>query len=90
MELTPRDRAILDFEATWWSEPTPKEQVILERFELSAARYYEVLNEILESDAASEYAPLVVRRLRRLRDRRQRARAEQLDRAAGAGEPVTP
>jgi hypothetical protein len=76
MPLTERDRAILDFERTWWSEPGPKEQAIRSRFDLSATRYYEILNELLERDDAMTYDPLVVRRLRRLRDRRRRARFE--------------
>ncbi|WP_208027620.1 MULTISPECIES: DUF3263 domain-containing protein [Rhabdothermincola] len=76
MELTDRDRAILDFERSWWSESGPKEALIREKFELSATRYYQILNELLESDAAYDYDPLVVRRLRRLRDRRRRARHE--------------
>ena len=66
MELTERDRAILDFERSWWTESGPKEAAIRERFELSATRYYEILNELLESDEAYAYDPLVVRRLRRL------------------------
>lgn len=76
MELTQRDCAILDFESSWWAESGPKEQLILDRFELSATRYYQILNELLEMSAAYEYNPLVVRRLRRLRDRRRRARHE--------------
>jgi hypothetical protein len=75
-ELTDRDQAIIDFERSWWNESGPKEALIRERFELSAARYYQILNELLESTAAYEYDPLVVRRLRRLRDRRRRARHE--------------
>ena len=74
--LSERDRAILDFERTWWAEPGPKETAIQERFELSATRYHELLNEILDDDAALEYDELVVRRLRRLRERRRRARTE--------------
>jgi hypothetical protein len=38
MELTERDRAILDFERSWWHETGPKETLIQERFELSASR----------------------------------------------------
>ena len=76
MALTDRDRAILDFERSWWSEPGPKETAIRERFELSPTRYYELLNEMLETDEAMDYDPLVVRRLRRLRDRRRRQRFE--------------
>ena len=82
MELTDRDRAILDFERSWWHESGPKETLIQERFELSASRYYEILNELLESTEAYEYDPLGVRRLRRLRDRRRRARHENSQRAS--------
>jgi hypothetical protein len=76
VELTERDKAILDFERSWWTEPGPKEAIIVERFELSATRYYQILNELLESPEAYDHDPLVVRRLQRQRDRRRRARAE--------------
>ena len=76
MVLTDRDRAILDFERSWWSEPGKKELAIRGRFDLSTTRYYEILNELLDSSEALEYEPLVVRRLRRVRDRRRRARYE--------------
>ena len=76
MGLTDRDRAILDFERSWWSEPGPKELAIRERLDLSSTRYYELLHEVLDLPEALEYDPLVVRRLRRLRDRRRRARYE--------------
>ncbi len=76
MALTERERAILDFERSWWSQPGPKETAIRERFELSPTRYYELLNELLEGTEAMEYDPLVVRRLRRLRERRRRQRFE--------------
>ena len=76
MALTERDRAILDFERSWWSESGPKEVAILERFELSTTRYSQILGELLDSDEALEHDPLVVRRLRRLRDRRRRERTE--------------
>jgi hypothetical protein len=76
MVLTDRDRAILDFERSWWSEPGRKELAIRERFDLSTTRYYEILNELLDAPQALEYDPLVVRRLRRVRDRRRRARFE--------------
>ena len=74
VELTERDKAILEFERSWWTLGGPKEALILERFELSATRYYQVLNELLEAPEAYEHDPLVVRRLRRQRDRRRRAR----------------
>ena len=83
MPLSERDQAILDFERSWWSEPGPKELAIRQRFDLSATRYYQVLGTLLESPDAAEYDPLVVRRLRRMRDRRRRARFE----GRTAGEP---
>lgn len=74
--LTPRERAILDFERVCWQLDGPKEAAIRERFELSTTRYYQLLNELLDSAEALAYDPLLVRRLRRLRDRRRRARFE--------------
>ncbi|MBT5904226.1 MAG: DUF3263 domain-containing protein [Acidimicrobiaceae bacterium] len=74
--LTQRDRDILDFERSWWSATAPKDVQIRERFELSATRYYQVLGEMLDTDDAMAYDPLVVRRLQRQRDRRRRARLE--------------
>jgi hypothetical protein len=76
MALTERDRAIIEFERTWWSEDVSKESIIRERFELSTTRYYELLGELIDSDEAYAHDPLVIRRLRRLRDRRRRARFE--------------
>lgn len=74
--MTDRDRAIIEFERTWWSEGVSKESIIRERFELSTTRYYELLADLIDSDEAYAYDPLVIRRLRRLRDRRRRARFE--------------
>lgn len=76
MALTERDIAIIEFERTWWSEDSSKESIIRERFELSTTRYYELLGELIDSDEAYEHDPLVIRRLRRLRDRRRKARFE--------------
>ena len=47
MALSDREKAIIDFERTWWAEPGPKELAIRERFQLSATRYYQVLNSLL-------------------------------------------
>jgi uncharacterized protein DUF3263 len=76
MALSDRDKAILDFEGSWWREPGSKEVAIRDRFDLSASRYYEILNELSDSADALAHDPLVVRRLRRLRERRRRARFE--------------
>ena len=76
MALTDRDRAILDFERSWWTEAGPKDTAIRERFELSGTRYYQLLTELLDDPDALAYDPLLIRRLRRVRERRRRARVE--------------
>ena len=85
MALTDRDRAILDFERSWWTEAGPKDTAIRDRFELSGTRYYQLLTELIDDPEALDHDPLLVRRLRRVRERRRRARVEgrpmsQLDR----------
>lgn len=73
--LSDRDAALLDFEATWWEASGVKESEIRERFDLSAPRYYQILNALLDDPAALAYAPLLVKRLRRLRSSRQEKRS---------------
>ena len=76
MGLSERDRAILQFEGSWWTEPGPKEQAIKARFGLSASRYRQILAELTDSEEAESEAPLLIRRLRRAREERRRARYE--------------
>ena len=75
VSLSERDRSVLDFERSWWTEGGVKETAIQERFELSASRYYELLGQLMDDPDAMAHDPLLVRRLRRLRDARQKARA---------------
>jgi hypothetical protein len=77
-ELTQRERDILDFERSWWKHAGVKEQAIKDRFEMSATRYYQLLNELLEKPAAATYDPILVKRLKRLRVYRQRQRVARL------------
>ena len=76
MGLTERDKAILDFERSWWANPGSKADAIRDRFELSTTRYYALLTEILGDPEAIQYDPLAVRRLKKDRDRRRRERYE--------------
>lgn len=73
-ELDPRLRDVLDFEREWWKHPGPKERGIRERFGLSAARYHQLLNRAIDEPAALAYDPMLVRRLRRLRESRRQKR----------------
>ena len=74
-ELTDRDRAMLEFERQWWKYAGAKESAIKELFELTPPRYYQLLNDIIDRDSALEFDAMLVKRLRRLRDSRQRARS---------------
>ena len=75
MGLTERDAEILQFEKSWWQTGVAKEQEIVDRFGMSAARYYQVLNGLLDDPDALAAEPLLVKRLRRLREARQRERS---------------
>jgi hypothetical protein len=72
--LLPPDRDLLDFERGWWQHQGPKEREIRERFGVSAARYQQRLNRLIDLPEALAYDPMLVRRLRRLRDQRRRRR----------------
>jgi hypothetical protein len=74
-ELSDRDREIIAFERQWWKYAGAKEQAIRELFDMSATRYYQVLNGLIDSPAALEADPMLIKRLRRLRASRQRARS---------------
>jgi len=75
IELSDRDRAILAFERQWWKFAGAKEHAIRLRFDLSATRYYQVLNALIDRPEALAHDPMVVKRLHRLRAARQRARS---------------
>ncbi len=76
MGLAARDRAILDFERTWWTRPGTKETAIRDALGVSSTRYYELLRGLVADDAAYAYDPLTVKRVRRQRERRRRERIE--------------
>lgn len=65
---------ILDFERTWGKGSVPKELAIRERFRLSPARYYQRLNRLIDRPEALELDPMLVMRLRRLREVRRQSR----------------
>ena len=76
--LTQRDIDMLDFERSWWKHAGVKEQAIKERFDMSATRYYQLLNELIEQPAALAHDPILVKRLKRLRQYRQKQRVARL------------
>ncbi|MFJ2034221.1 DUF3263 domain-containing protein [Streptosporangium sp. NPDC087985] len=73
--LTDREREILAFERQWWRHAGAKEQAVRETFDISATRYYQLLGELIDRPEALAHDPMLVKRLRRLRETRRRARA---------------
>ncbi len=74
-ELTEREREILNFERQWWRYAGAKESAIRAMFDMSATRYYQVLNALIDRPESLAVDPMLVKRLRRLRASRQRARS---------------
>ena len=74
-ELSARDAEVLAFERQWWKFAGAKEQAIRDQFQMSATRYYQVLNALIDKPEALAQDPLLVKRLRRLRSTRQRNRS---------------
>ena len=73
--LSRREREILCFERQWWKYAGAKEQAIRDLFDMSATRYYQVLNALIDRPEALVADPMLVKRLRRLRSTRQRQRS---------------
>ncbi len=73
--LTDRDRHILEFEREWWHHAGAKEAAIRSQFSLSAARYYQLLNAVIDLPGALRHDPMLVKRLLRARDARTQARS---------------
>ena len=73
--LTDDDAALLAFELDWYRSAGVKEQAIRDAFGISATTYYARLNRIIDDPAALAAEPVLVNRLRRLRDQRRRARS---------------
>jgi hypothetical protein len=74
LTLSDLEFRILEFERSWWRFAGAKESAIKELFDLSAPRYYQILNDLIDRQDALEASPMLVKRLRRLRDARTAAR----------------
>ncbi len=72
--LTDLETRILEFERNWWRFAGAKETAIKDLFDMTAPRYYQLLNHLIDRDDALEASPMLVKRLRRLREARMAAR----------------
>ncbi|NCG23192.1 MAG: DUF3263 domain-containing protein [Actinobacteria bacterium] len=82
MELSKHDLAILELERSLWTEAGSKEAAIVSQLGLTVTRYYELLNVLIDRPDAERYDPMVVRRLRRIREQRRQSRQDILARAS--------
>ena len=73
--LSDLESRILEFERNWWRYAGAKESAIKEQFDLSAPRYYQLLNDLIDRQDALLASPMLVKRLRRLRQARMAARS---------------
>ncbi|MGW4898652.1 DUF3263 domain-containing protein [Kitasatospora sp. NPDC004240] len=73
-ELGERDLAVLELESRQWRTAGAKERAIREELGLSGTRYYQLLNALLDRPEALAHAPVLVNRLRRVREARRGAR----------------
>lgn len=74
--MTDLEVSILDFEGKWWQQRGHKEAEIRRLFGMSAIRYAQRLNQLLDDADAQRYDPLLVNRLRRIRAQRSLARVQ--------------
>jgi hypothetical protein len=75
ISLTELEIKILDFEGQWWKFAGAKESAIKELFDMTPPAYYQLLNNLIDRDDAVLNAPMLVKRLRRLREARTNARS---------------
>ena len=73
--LSDGDRTILEFEREWWRHRAPKDRAVRDRLGVSGTRYHQLLNSLIDRPDALAFDPMLVGRLRRLREARRRARA---------------
>ena len=72
--LTRAQYDLLRFESRWWRGPGAKQQAIRDTFGCDTIEYHRRLAALLDDPAALAAEPTLITRLRRLRDRRRRAR----------------
>jgi len=66
---------MLEFERSWWRHAGVKESSIKELFNLTPPAYYQLLNNLIDREDALMAEPILVKRLRRLRESRTEARS---------------
>jgi hypothetical protein len=81
MALSEPDVGILTLERHWWARAGNKEQAIGTLLEMTPMACWRRVNRLLEDPAALAHDPMLVHRLRRLRDVRRESRGARSRRA---------
>ncbi|WAB10615.1 helix-turn-helix DNA binding domain protein [Gordonia phage Ecliptus] len=68
--MTDEDKAMLDLAGQRWNYAGSLEQRVRDDFGISLTRFYQRVNQLIDTEEALAYSPVVVNRLRRLRTRR--------------------
>lgn len=82
MTLSDRDLAFLAFEGEWRRHAGAKEEAIRAEFEITPARYYQLLSRLIDTPEALAHDPMLVRRLRRRRDEAAETHRSRVTRSA--------
>ena len=69
--LTELEVRILEFEKNWWKHAGAKESAIRELFDMKPPAYYQLLNNLIDREDALLASPMLVKRLRRIREARR-------------------
>ncbi len=77
MSMSAREVELIEYEGSWWQEPGSRADVIARRFGLTIDGYRDLVDELIDTEAALTHDPLVVRRLRRQRDNKRIQRSGQ-------------
>ncbi|MFM6974289.1 MAG: DUF3263 domain-containing protein [Agromyces sp.] len=75
MPLSDEERAVLEFEARHPEVGPAKNQAVRTQLQLSPVRYYQLLSRLADSGDALQFDPVLVHRLRRIRERELRERS---------------
>lgn len=67
-QLSEQELKILDIESRIWKLDGSKDQVVRDKLGLGWVEYYYRLSRLIETEAAEAHSPVLVHRLRRLRD----------------------
>jgi hypothetical protein len=74
--LTDAERELLDFSGLWFRYEGHREAAILDLFGVSAIRFHQRVNKLIDREEALAYAPILVNRLRNERQNRREQRAQ--------------